>query len=314
MRPMVRNAGEALGVSAELNLLDPSKGFYKSSAQIDRLYDIEQLIKGDPPSADKGFTGMKSPKWPDVLPPIKTDLAGQGEKLYKEICQGCHRPPVTSREFFETPEYWTKNENGEPVLIMENIPISHVGTDPAQALDMLNRTVEIPSNLGIKSNGFGPALGELVEKTVDAWYDIPKQPKQAPYSPYKTTSPEDRAKMNGYMPNGIRAELAYKVRSLNGIWATPPYLHNGSVPTIEALLGPADKRPTTVYLGNREYDPDNLGYRNEEIKNGFTLDTTLRGNSNRGHEFTNDEKAYGRVGRALLEGERKALIEFLKTL
>ena len=40
--------------------------------------------------------------------------------------------------------------------------------------------------------------------------------------------------MSGNMPNQFRGGLAYKARPLNGIWATPPYLHNGSVPTIDA--------------------------------------------------------------------------------
>ena len=196
------------------------------------------------------------------------------------------------------------NEAGEPILIMENIPISHVGTDPAQAVDMIDRTVELPSNLGIKPYAFGLALGDLVENTVNFWYDQQTPP----------TSKEERAKTNGNMPNLVRGEFAYKVRSLNGIWATPPYLHNGSVPTIDALLGPADERPKTFYLGHREYDPEKLGYRYEKLTNGFEFDTSLRGNSNRGHEFTDDGKGYGRVGPALSPSDRKALIEYLKTL
>jgi hypothetical protein len=304
MQPMVRNAGEALGVSAQINLTDPSKGLYKSSVQVDILHSIESMIKGDSPNADRGFTGLKSPKWPDMLPPIVDTLAAWGAELYKSHCQECHRPPVTSREFFENPKWWTKNEAGEPILIMENVPISHVGTDPAQATDMINRTVELPSNLGIKPYAFGLALGDVVENTVNFWYD-----QQVP-----ATSKEERAKTNGNMPNLIRGEFAYKVRSLNGIWATPPYLHNGSVPTIDALLGPADERPKTFYLGHREYDPEKLGYRYEKFTNGFEFNTSLRGNSNRGHEFTDDEKAYGRVGPALSPSDRKALIEYLKTL
>ena len=50
--------------------------------------------------------------------------------------------------------------------------------------------------------------------------------------------------MNGFRPNGVRAPLAYKARPLNGIWATPPYLHNASVPNIYALLSPVSERPT----------------------------------------------------------------------
>ena len=47
MQPMVRNAGESLGVSAELNLTDPSKGLYKSSVNVKSLDEMEQMIKGD---------------------------------------------------------------------------------------------------------------------------------------------------------------------------------------------------------------------------------------------------------------------------
>ena len=305
MQPMVRNAGEALGVSAELNLTHPSKGLYKSSVQVDTLHEIEAMIKGDPPNADKGFSGLKSPKWPsDILPPIVEALAAKGAGLYKAHCQECHRPPVTSREFFENPEWWTVNEAGEPILKVENIPISHIGTDAAQASDMINRTIELPADLGIKPYAFGFALGDLVENTVNFWYDQQKVP----------LNKQQRAKIDGYMPNNIRGEFAYKVRSLNGVWATPPYLHNGSVPTIDALLGPAEERPKIFYLGHREYDPVKLGYRYDNLTNGFRFDTTIRGNSNRGHEFTDDKTTPGRIGPALSADDRKALLEYLKTL
>jgi hypothetical protein len=86
------------------------------------------------------------------------------------------------------------------------------------------------------------------------------------------------------------------------------------VPTIEDLLGPAADRPKTFYLGNREYDPVKLGYKTDKLTNGFEFDASIRGNSNRGHEFTDDEKTYGRVGPALDADKRRALIEYLKTL
>jgi mono/diheme cytochrome c family protein len=306
MQPMVRNAGESLGVSAELNLTDPSKGLFKSSVQVKALHEMEQMIAGDPPSAEKGFSGLKSPKWPgDVLPPIDGKLAAQGAELYKTNCQECHRPPVADKAFFDfsNKDWWRTNQAGQPILKVENIPISHVGTDPAQAADMGSRTVALPSNLGINQTGFGFALGEVVAKTVNYIFDQQKPP----------LSDKDKERINGYMPNEIRGELAYKVRPLNGIWATPPYLHNGSVPTIDALLGPAKDRPATFYLGNREYDPVKLGYKTDKLTNGFEFDTSIRGNSNRGHEFTDDKQAYGRVGPALSSDQRKALIEYLKT-
>ena len=274
MQPMVRNAGESLGVSAELNLTDPSKGLYKSSVDVEQLLEMEQMIKGDtPPNAKDGFSGLKSPKWPnDILPPIDQKLADKGAELYKTHCQGCHRPPVSSAAFydFNNKDWWTKNEAGEPILKVENVPISHIGTDPAQAADMLNRTVALPANLGIDKSGFAFALGDVVAKTVNYVFDQKKPP----------ASPAERKRIDGYMPNELRGELAYKVRPLNGVWATPPYLHNGSVPTVEALLGPPEERPKKFYLGNREYDPVNLGYKYDKIDNGFEFDTSIRGNSN----------------------------------
>jgi mono/diheme cytochrome c family protein len=311
MQPMVRNAGESLGVSAELNLTDPSKGLYKSSVDVKSLDEMEQMIKGkNPPNAKDGFSGLKSPKWPgDILPPINQTLADKGAELYKTHCQECHRPPVTSEAFynFSNEKWWTKNLVDEAILKVENIPIAHIGTDPAQAEDMANRTVALPENLGIKDNRFGFALKYLVENTVNYIYDQPKPP----------LSKEERQRLDGNMPNEIQAELAYKVRPLNGVWATPPYLHNGSVPTIEDLLGDPEKRPPTFYLGSREYDPVKLGYKTDPITNGFKFDTSIRGNSNRGHEFrkdyNKDKEIKGVIGPELSEGDRKALIEYLKT-
>src|SRR3954470_21640200 len=70
MQPMVRNAGESLGVSSELNLTDPSKGLFKSSVNVQSLYDMEEIVRGkNPPNPKDGFSGLQSPKWPaDILP------------------------------------------------------------------------------------------------------------------------------------------------------------------------------------------------------------------------------------------------------
>ena len=119
-------------------------------------------------------------------------------------------------------------------------------------------------------------MGEVVVKTVNTIYDQKTPP----------TPPADRQRINGYMPNELRGELAYKVRPLNGIWATPPYLHNASVPNVFALLSPVEERPKKFWLGNREYDPVNLGYKTDYLANGFEFDTSIRGNSNSGHEFS----------------------------
>lgn len=91
---------------------------------------------------------------------------------------------------------------------------------------------------------------------------------------------------------------------LNGIWATAPYLHNGSVRTLEQLLLPPDQREPDFQVGSRDYDQKAVGFVSS---GGFRFDTTLPGNSNAGHDF----------GTAVLgadKDKRHALIEYLKTL
>jgi hypothetical protein len=296
---------------------------------IENLFKMEQMIAGPGPSEKVGFSGLASPRWPeDILPKIDWTLAGTGAKLYEEHCQECHRPPLTKFEppapnqprppATPNPDYfnfadkkeWRTNEIDQWVRIIENVPIKHIGTDPAQAADMMDRTVALPDNLGIKDTAFAVALKDVVEKTANYIYDRQKPPW------YKA----QRDKYNGYMPNIVRGELAYKVRPLNGVWATPPYLHNGSVPTVDALLGPPEDRPKKFYLGHREYDPVKLGYKYDPLPNGFELDTSIRGNGNYGHEFRKEfvkgkkDQAKGLIGPALSVDDRKAIIEFLKTL
>ncbi len=304
-QPMVRNAGEALGVGAPIKLTGDKKGLYASGVKVGTLFAMEKLIAGQPQPKDKNeFPGLRSPKWPEaILGKIDTALAAKGAALYKSICQECHLPPVTSSEFWESKRWLPPNAAGERYFDVELINIKHIGTDPAQAEDMKNRKLSIPADLGITSNEFGPALGQVVEKTVNFWYD-----HHTPAVPQ-----EQRDEINGHRKNGIQAPLAYKVRPLNGIWATPPYLHNGSVPNLYALLSPASERPKTFYLGNREYDPVNVGYRTEELAGGFKFDTSIRGNHNTGHEFNDDKTRQGVIGRRLKPDERRALIEYLKT-
>lgn len=303
-QPMVRNLGEALGVSADLNLVDEKRGLFSSSASIPELFKIEQTIAGNPPTVEAGFSGLKSPEWPkDILPPINVELAAKGALLYKDHCQSCHLPPTKTRDFFEAKRWLPPNPAGERFRDLELIDLQHIGTDPAQAEGMIKRRVDMPANLKIGSVEFGPALGSLVEKTLSYWYGQ-QQPQ---------ISADEQFRLNGNRRNGIQAPRAYKVRPLNGVWATPPYLHNGSVPNIYALLSPRAERPAKFFLGNREYDPVNLGYRSEEFINGFEFDTSLPGNSNAGHEFS-ERQGPGVIGPALAPEDRKAIIEFIKTL
>lgn len=100
---------------------------------------------------------------------------------------------------------------------------------------------------------------------------------------------------------------AFKARPLDGIWATAPYLHNGSVASLQQLLLPPSQRLHRFPVGTRRYDPVTVGYSVDPAApgNGFTFDTTKVANSNAGHD-------YG-VG-TLTDAQREELLAYLKTL
>jgi mono/diheme cytochrome c family protein len=121
-------------------------------------------------------------------------------------------------------------------------------------------------------------------------------------------SPAEQATMDA-SPVIWRATAQYLARPLNGIWATAPFLHNGSVPTLYDLLHP-DRRPSKFATGDREFDPVKIGYQNDVTATGpniWIYDTSLSGNSNIGHSG----EAFGTT---LPEDQKVALLEYLKKL
>jgi hypothetical protein len=81
------------------------------------------------------------------------------------------------------------------------------------------------------------------------------------------------------------------------------------------LLAPVSERARKFWLGSREFDPFLLGFRDEEVPGGFLFDTTLRGNSNSGHEFREAPRGTpGVIGPFLTREQRLDIIEFMKVL
>lgn len=105
-------------------------------------------------------------------------------------------------------------------------------------------------------------------------------------------------------PSEIR--LNYKARPLNGIWASAPYLHNGSIPNLDELLKRPHERSQAIFkVGSREFDPVKVGFRSNT---GEDFDPTLPGNLNTGHDYGHED------GRSFSVEERKQLIEYMKSL
>jgi cytochrome c5 len=103
----------------------------------------------------------------------------------------------------------------------------------------------------------------------------------------------------------FRKTNGYSNMPLDGLWLRAPYLHNGSVPTLRALLSP-DERPAEFYRAYDVYDWKNVGFVSSgpgAEREGVRFTTTDRGNSNAGHLY----------GAALDAAAKNALLEYLKT-
>jgi hypothetical protein len=120
-----------------------------------------------------------------------------------------------------------------------------------------------------------------------------------------------------YLVMRRRAEQhGYNATSLNGVWASAPYLHNGSVPTLFHLLMPG-ARPKEFIKGSLDYDKEMVGFAwSQGARGGYHFDTSaFHALSNAGHDrnVTLDGKTY-KLDWTYDPAGVKALIEYLKTL
>ncbi len=313
MQPMARNIGEALGVGATVKLFEDNQGRvpeaerYASSVRVRDLYTLEETLKQ-----------LKPPTWPeDVLGKVNIELASRGHALFQENCAYCHAPDPKAPDKRLAP-------SRDPEWRMRIVPVSIIGTDPTTAdniadhrfnISKLGWSKEQLSTLGVKL--FDGKLEDLNFRSISSAKGLAYVTAYVENRAYQDAgiSGEERWKMDGYgLPIGVQEKRGYKARPLDGIWATPPFLHNGSVPTLFELLSPVYERRAQFWVGNHEYDPERAGYRSEQFDGGFLFKTGVTGNSNQGHEFRDGCRQQGVIGRGLQPNERLALIEYLKVL
>ena len=313
MQPMARNIGEALGVGAPLHLFDAQgqplaqAERYPSGVRPQDLYRLEETLKQ-----------LKPPAWPQaVLGKVDLERASRGRALYAENCAYCHAADPKPQNAHLAP-------TRDPEWRMRIVPTSIVGTDPNTANNIADHRFDIrrlgwtKADLGkLDVRLFGASLDDLDFASISSAKGlayITAYVENRAYQDAGIQGPE-REVMSGYsLPIGVQEKRGYKARPLDGIWATPPFLHNGSVANLFELLSPVSERQAQFWVGNHEYDPERLGYRSETFKGGFRFDTAIVGNGNRGHEFRDGCRQDGVIGRALQPEERWALLEYLKVL
>lgn len=292
--PLARNLGETMGVYMDINLraASPSEGLFASNAAIHSLARVEsQLSRLAPPS------------WPeDVLGKIDREKAKTGKALFVTHCASCHNV---------WPYRWTEpNKYGKSFVLVGLTPQNYVGTDGTQAVAI--RPFALTEALG--DNLPGEMRGKAVLPSTDFKLGLARSILGRAIAEAKLTDAQ-RVELNGFreFPPPPTPDLVYKAAPRDGVWATGPFMHNGSVPNLYEMLVPAKERTKKFYVG-REFDPVKVGVDTSGNSGRFLFDTALLGNSNAGHSFEAGPRGDGVIGPPLTEDERWALVEYLKSI
>lgn len=342
--PLGRNTGEVMGVFATLDWYEydekPSwlrrkidslvggqaNGHFinfANSADMQNLKELEQQI-----------FDLNSPKWPEtVLGKLDQAKITAGKKHYDKYCLSCHavfddttdpnRRVIAVMNALDTVKTddkaavdavaatgysgilennYTSSSAGQ-VLLEERMPVAAILTSATK------NVVATPDDEGSKVVAFIQWARNLIASASDN--PIEATIKRGDYEPATTAQPWQDL-------------FAYKGRPLNGIWATAPYLHNGSVPTLYDLLLPkkqvgdpedGEYRPDSFYVGSRELDAQKVGFVSDD-QQGSEFLTHLYGNGNQGHEYAagRTPQADGTMLPALNPTQRAELLEYLKSL
>jgi mono/diheme cytochrome c family protein len=334
---LARNTGEVFGVFAHFapKVAVPSRppliDYRGNSVKFAGLQTLEEKI-----------FALKPPPWPRDLLPLDDARAARGKTLFEARCNSCHKEEKSTQvlDGWVTP---VKPVGTDPKMARNAERTSRTGllngalkprppgatlSDQAATAEVLGTAV-VGSLLGealslpltpqkLKESGVWRAvrkdLRELFRGEVrDDLFDGPPTPqrlldiRRLVHARLKDKI-EERLDHLFENPEPSPAPAAYESRVLYGIWATAPYLHNGSVPSLWELLKPPRERITSFKVGSRVFDPKNVGWVTDASPfagGTFTVDpANQNGNGNGGHDYGTD----------LSEEERWAIVEYMKTL
>ena len=318
-----RNLGEVFGVFADFHPKKDASRLLEvnyvdhNSANFHGLNKLESLIKKIGP-----------PKWPWKL---DAALVAAGEKVFNkkdpaeenESCADCHDIKEGKTRSL-THKTWAT-------------PLIDVGTDSREVnllgsqikTGVLEGAVIFPTKPPLKAvDSAFSVLGTVVTGSIFQHYlpvelDAKQQKELNKLDQLKAKFATEVEKLEDLGDLGSLDDLKetfeikkptatpsfpYESRVLQGIWATAPYLHNGSVSSLTELLTPSAKRASAFKVGPA-YDIETVGLATEQTKFNFTLKTTdcsdrNSGNSHCGHDY----------GTSFTPQEKKALLEYLKQL
>jgi hypothetical protein len=302
---LARNSGEVYGV---FGVAHPKRD-QTHLLDIDYLHDNTVNFAGLEALEDL-MRHIGPPRWPWS---IDANLAAKGKQIFdwptdRGGCVECHgikpgQPRLLTPDTWATTiqdvgtdsrEYHGLIRTAETgVLEGAYIPII---TDPLKAQDSSVAVLGVVVEGAILQRFIPVSLNSLLRLDRDAAENL--------------LEPQILALKNAFKKQDTKAPPVFKYESrvLQGIWAAAPYLHNASVPSLAELLKPAAERVGDFKVGPA-YDTVNVGLAANQTKFNYTMKTTDcgsrdSGDSRCGHEF----------GIKLSPEEKKALLEYLKTL
>lgn len=216
------------------------------------------------------FEKVEAPKWPEhVFGQLDQELVEKGRTIFHEVK---YETPLGARSCADC----HSSAGGEVY------PLAVVQTDPRRLNDFREDL---------------PAARDLVQRLNERTGQI----KSATLK--KRGVEAEEIYPDGSPVAAWATSKGYVARTLEGIWCSPPYLHNGSVRTLRSLLDPPGKRGN-FRIGSRQFDPVDVGYVHDPNEFAYEVDVSRPGNSALGHGF----------GCGLSDGEKTALVEYLKSL
>jgi mono/diheme cytochrome c family protein len=293
--PIARNAGQVLGVFGDVDLGPDPATRYTSTIEFRNLYEMEQWI-----------AMLKPPRWPEqLLGKVDEAKWKEGKNLFDRNCRACHNMPP-----FDLTEK-KDNIGGLQFIKINRVPQDVIGTDPVYVQSILGRFVYTDRLAASDFGGakavpafrfFSTTVGRATER---GFNDLKLTPaERLAYSGYrfypKNNAADPNERPRPYVPASYND---LKAGPLLGIWATAPFLHNGSVPNLYELLSAPETRSKTFWTGSNELDREKLGYVSAERPGMFRFDTSIPGNRNGGHIYP---------ARPYAHEQKMAVIEYLK--
>lgn len=277
--PIDRNIAEVLGVFGQMDLRRPA-GQFESSVRVAELVLLEDWVRS-----------LSPPRW-QVAWGFDEARAIRGQAIFKDKCADCHNMPIsaTSNMLFDKMTERKSSPLDKAYIKIKAVNVTEVETDPTYLQALGLRRIKTGALKGI-FGGAGEVAGGIflsvaANQAVNAALTSAgiSEDKLLELKGFGMQIPDEGGSAKEH--NAPRAHFeSFKAGPLMGVWATAPYLHNGSVPTIFDLLSLPEERPAAFWVGGVELDTANLGFVSSEGAGPFHFDTRLRGNGNMGHRF-----------------------------